>query len=380
MTIRQFQPSKNFIFLFLCLLTPLSYGVEPSEAAKIMLAELALKESLAPLSTNPLWQKPKRIVLLLTRGDLKMNPELKASFESAADGAELTIVSDVEAEREKILQADVLLGDCNVAAMEMTQLKWVQYFSAGVERCLDNPVYREGAVMLTNMKGIYGPGIAEHVMAMMFSLSRGLHRFHPEQMQGKWNRGLARKYPLQELRGKTILIVGLGGIGSEIAWRANALGMRVIATRNSSRDKPAFVDYVGLSDDLLDLSKQADVVVNATPLTPATNNLFDKNFFEVLKPSAYFINIGRGKSVVTKDLVTALKSGKLAGAALDVIEPEPLPENHALWRLPNVIITPHISGYSDLVMARFWVFVRENLRRYVSGEKMLNEVNIDKGY
>ena len=380
MTIRHIQAGEILIFLFLCFVTPLGHGAEASEAAKTMLAELTIKESKNPLSANPAWQKPERIVLLLTRPGLNLSPEIKASLESAADGAELSIVRDVKREREKIMQADVLLGDCNEAGLEMTRLRWVQYFSAGVERCLDNPLYRDEAVILTNMKGVYGPGIAEHVIAMMFSLSRGLHRFHSEQLQSKWNRGLAGEYPLQELRGKTILIVGLGGIGSEIAWRASALGMRVIATRNSSRDKPEFVDFVGLSGELLDLAAKADVIVNATPLTPATTDLFDKSFFKVLKPSAYFINIGRGKSVVTKDLVAALKSGKLAGTALDVVEPEPLPKSHVLWRLPNVIITPHISGRSDLVMDRFWIFVRENLRRYVKGDKMLNEVNITKGY
>jgi phosphoglycerate dehydrogenase-like enzyme len=380
MSKRLIQSSKIFTFLFLCLAAPSSHGVEASEAAKVMLAELTIKESESPLSDNPLWQKPEHIVLLFTRKGMKISSEIKASLESAADGAEFSIIRDVERGREKILQADVLLGNCSDASTEMTGLKWVQYFSAGVERCLDNSVYRDEAVMLTNMKGVYGPGIAEHVIAMMFSLSRGLHRFHSEQLQGKWNRGLAGKYPLQELRGKTILIVGLGGIGSEIARRAKALGMQVMATRNSSRDKPEFVDYIGLSEELLTLAEQADVIVNATPLTPATTGLFDKAFFKVLKPSAYFINIGRGKSVVTEDLVAALKSGKLGGAGLDVVEPEPLPKTHVLWRLPNVIITPHISSRSDLVMDRFWIFVRENLRRYVNGEKILNEVNIDKGY
>ncbi|MFT5350657.1 MAG: phosphoglycerate dehydrogenase-like enzyme, partial [Gammaproteobacteria bacterium] len=263
---------------------------------------------------------------------------------------------------------------------DMPNLKWVQYFSAGVERCTDNPVFIDKGVMLTNMKGVYGPGIAEHVIAMMLTLSRGLHQFQREQIKGQWNRGLASEYPLQEVRGKTMLIVGLGGIGSEIAWRASALGMRVIATRNSKHDKPEFVDYVGLANELLTLVGQADVIVNAAPLTSSTLGLFDNHFFSQLKPSAYFINIGRGKSVVTDDLVEALKTGKLAGAALDVVEPEPLPADHVLWQMPNVIITPHISGHSDLVMNRYWIFIRENLRRYVKGERMLNVVNIQKGY
>ena len=177
-----------------------------------------------------------------------------------------------------------------------------------------------------------------------------------------------------------MLVVGLGGIGTEIARRASALGMKVTATRNSSRKGPAFVSYVGLADELHKLAAEADVVVNATPLTPKTKGLFNQAFFNVMKKGAYFINVGRGKSVVTDDLVEALESGHLGGAALDVMDPEPLPQGHDLWTMPNVILTPHIRAGSDAQMKRFWLLVRENLRRYVNGEKMLNVVDLKRGY
>ncbi|MEL0583463.1 MAG: D-2-hydroxyacid dehydrogenase, partial [Candidatus Thiodiazotropha sp. (ex. Lucinoma kazani)] len=177
-----------------------------------------------------------------------------------------------------------------------------------------------------------------------------------------------------------MLVVGLGGIGTEVARRAQALGMRVIATRNSSRKGPEFVDYVGLAHELPALAEQADVVVNATPLTPTTLGLFDSKLFRQMKPGAYFINVGRGKSVVTKDLIDALNTGHLGGAALDVQDPEPLPREHPLWSAKNIIITPHISAGSSEQMDRFWLLVRENLRRYVNGERMLNVVDIKHGY
>ena len=183
-----------------------------------------------------------------------------------------------------------------------------------------------------------------------------------------------------EVQGRTLLVVGLGGIGTQIARRANALGMRVIATRNSSREGPDFVAYVGLSHELAELAAQADVVVNATPLTPATTGLFDRKLFANMKPGAYFINVGRGKSVVTGDLIEVLNTGHLGGAALDVQDPEPLPAAHPLWTAKNVIITPHISAGSDEQMGRFWLVVRENHRRYVNGERMLNVVDIKRGY
>jgi phosphoglycerate dehydrogenase-like enzyme len=156
--------------------------------------------------------------------------------------------------------------------------------------------------------------------------------------------------------------------------------MTVKGIRNSSRKGPDYVEYVGLPDELPKLAAEADVVVNITPLTKSTTGLFDKAFFSNMKPTAYFINIGRGKSVITKDLLAALKNGEIAGAGVDVTDPEPLPADHPLWKAPNIIITPHNSAPSDQMLERFWILVRENLRRYVVGEKMLNVVNLKRGY
>jgi phosphoglycerate dehydrogenase-like enzyme len=177
-----------------------------------------------------------------------------------------------------------------------------------------------------------------------------------------------------------VLVVGLGGIGTEVAKRAHALGMRVIATRASGRDGPPFVSYVGLPDELRKLAGEADFIVNTTPLTPATTGVFDAAFFAATKQGAYFVNVGRGKSVVQSDLVDALKSGRIAGAGLDVTDPEPLPSDHPLWKFPNVIITPHVSAESDVDQQVRFAILRENLRRYVAGEKMLSVVDVAKGY
>ena len=143
-----------------------------------------------------------------------------------------------------------------------------------------------------------------------------------------------------------------------------------IATRNSSREGPDFVDKVGLSDELLALAAKADVVVNAAPLTAKTTDLFDKRFFATLKPGTTFINIGRGSSVVTDDLVAALRSGRVGGAALDVTDPEPLPDGHPLWAMENVIITPHVASESGAQNERYMLLIAENLRRYVAGEPL----------
>ena len=156
--------------------------------------------------------------------------------------------------------------------------------------------------------------------------------------------------------------------------------MRVIATRRSSREGPDFVDYVGLADELLELAAQADVIVNALPLTRETTGIFGREFFAATKPGAYFISIGRGKNTDTGELIAALKSGKLGGAGLDVTDPEPLTRGHELWTLANVIITPHIAYMTDRGFERNRLVITENLRRYINGERLLNVVDIDRGY
>ena len=156
--------------------------------------------------------------------------------------------------------------------------------------------------------------------------------------------------------------------------------MRVVATRNSSREGPAFVEYVGLSNELLALTATADVIANALPLTPNTRKLFDKTFFDATKPGAIFLSVGRGLSTDSDALVAALKSGRLGGAGLDVTDPEPLPSDHELWQLDNVIITPHVSSTSINTAQRILTIVEENLRRYMAGEPLLNVVDWRRGY
>ncbi|MFB3077931.1 MAG: NAD(P)-dependent oxidoreductase [Lysobacterales bacterium] len=156
--------------------------------------------------------------------------------------------------------------------------------------------------------------------------------------------------------------------------------MRVLATRGSSREGPDYVEYVGLADEAIKLATQADVVVNAAPLTDATRGMFDKEFFAAMKSSAYFVSVGRGPSTVTEDLVAALRSGQIAGAGLDVVDPEPLPRSHPLWSIPRVIITPHVAAMSAETFQRILALVSENLRRYVAGEPLLSVVDIERGY
>jgi len=346
-----------------------------SPEAAAMIAELELEQASSPVREHSGWRKPARI---LVRAELA--PRL-AAFRETAPGVEFITVSDEAQAVAAVADADAILGFCNpdiVAAGK--ELRWIQLFSAGARPCADIPALRERGILLTNMQRISGPEIAEHALAMLLALTRGLRTWLPEQHKGQWDNAAFPMRKMRELKGRTMLIVGLGGIGTALATRAHGLGMHVTATRASKTGKPAYVDYVGSPEELLALAAGADVVVNCTPLLPSTLELFDAEFFAAMKPGGYFINVGRGKSVVQDDLVAALKSGRLSGAGLDVTEPEPLPADHPLWQMPDVIITPHIAATSDRVFARVFLLAQENVRRYARGDPLLSVVDPARGY
>jgi len=341
-----------------------------------MVADLGLRESDVKSRDLPGWRKPTTVV---ARVD---HTERMAALQAVAPGVEIIVADSAEQAAREAADAQVLLGYCDEEILSQApELHWVQVYSSGVDHCVVNPGMHSGNKLLTNGQRISSPALAEHAIAMMMTLARGLDAFHANQLQGSWKRNVELgSGEFMELAGRTVLIVGLGGIGTQAAKRAHGLGMRVIATRGSRREGPDYVEYVGLADEVNDLAAQADVVINAAPLTDRTRGMFDSEFFAAMKPTAYFISIGRGASTVTDDLVAALKNGELAGAGLDVTDPEPLPEGHALWTMPRVIISPHSGGRSDQGRDRLFLLVQENLRRYVAGEALYSVVDIERGY
>lgn len=349
-------------------------GSSASDAAALI-DRYSLREGTAPSADHPAWERPRRIGVWTT--DLSRVEWLA----EAAPGVELVAVNDAAGIRDRLADADALIGSCSGSFVDLSdRARWIQVFTAGVENCVNQPQIAERDIVLTNMQRVRGPAIAEHVIAMMMSLARQLPHYGSLQADSLWRAGEIPAERHWEVDGKTLLVVGLGGIGEEVARKASALGMRVLATRNSSRSGPAFVERVELASELPNLIGQADVIVNSTPLTPTTRNLFDKDLFARAKKGALFVNVGRGGSVVTNDLIEALETGRLGGAGLDVTEPEPLPSTSPLWQLPNVIITPHISARSDSSTERSWIIIKENLRRYVAGERLLNVVDVARGY
>ena len=333
---------------------------------------LGLQPAATPVRERPGWRRPQ--VILVTEHLKDIVPQLQTAVPA---GVKLIVLS--AATPRDIAAADATLGVCSPEVLaQATRLQWIQWMGAGVEGCVHQPLLHQHRVLLTNMQRVSGPSMAEHVIALMMALSRHLNYFMREQQQGHWADEDTPQ--LADLEGRTVLVVGLGGIGTEVARRAHALGMRVTAIRASGHEGPDYVSYVGLPGELLRLTRDADFIVNCTPLTPQTTGIFNREFFAAMKPSAYFLSVGRGRSAVTADLIAALSSGTIAGAGLDVVDPEPLPPDSPLWRLPNVIITPHVSADTAISDQVRTALLRENLRRYAAGEPMLAVVDIERGY
>lgn len=341
-----------------------------------LMEERRLRDGPSPTRSDPSWTKPRKVLWR------DYWPERLPMLAQVAPGVEIVPFESTEEAMASIGDADALIGTANADLLAAgKKLRWVQVGSAGVERYLVIPELGSGDVLLTNGQRLASPVIGEHVMALTRALARGLNRAIVAQSVGEWQRSeIGNSAPLTSLRGKTMLVVGLGGIGTEVARLADAAGMRVTAIRNSRRSGPPFVARVGLGEDLVDYLREADVVANCLPLTPQTKGQFDSTLFEAMKPTAFFINVGRGGTVNTTDLVSALETGTIAGAGLDVTDPEPLPEGHPLWKAPNLIITPHFAAWSDVGRELRWLLYRENLRRFVSGERLLSVVIPERGY
>jgi phosphoglycerate dehydrogenase-like enzyme len=260
------------------------------------------------------------------------------------------------------------------------QLRWLQAMSAGVERYVGvEGLAERPEVVLTNMAGVHGPAIADHVFALLLALSRDLRGALDSARGARWDTADGPLAPFA-LEGRTLLVAGLGGIGNEVARRGKGFGMHVLATRRSAGTAPAWVDELGGPQDLERFLPRADVLAICLPLTDETRGLFDARAFELLKPGAILINVGRGAIVDTEALLAALESGRLAGAGLDVTDPEPLPAEHPLWRFPQVVITPHVSSRAELTSERQSALLLENLRRFGAGEGLLNVVDRQAGY
>ncbi|MGD8544080.1 MAG: D-2-hydroxyacid dehydrogenase [Candidatus Bathyarchaeota archaeon] len=259
------------------------------------------------------------------------------------------------------------------------KLRWIHSWGAGVDRLLSIPEMARGSIILTNSSGIHSIQISEHVIGLMLIFTRKLKEFILFQNDGVWHVP-DETYIFDELKGKTVGIIGLGSIGSEIAKKAKCFGMTVLAIRRTITAKPTFVDELLPSYDLKRLLKESDFVVISAPLTSKTRGMIGAQEFANMKRTAYIINIARGEIIQQNELIAALKQKKIAGAGLDVFETEPLQPNSDLWHMKNVIITPHVAGETVHYYERTTKIFCENLRRYINKTPLINVVDKKAGY
>ncbi len=278
-------------------------------------------------------------------------------------------IADADAIWTQFITADLLKA--------APKLKWLQTYSAGVEQILAVPEFKGSNITLTNAKILMGPNIADHAFALLLSLTRGTALAAAKRNTEDWNQ--LRMRPV-ELTGKTAVVIGMGGIGQQIAQRARAFGMRVVGVDPEQIPVSSNIDRVVTPEHLDDVLPEADVVFISAPHTPQSEGMIGPKQFELMRRKPYFISVSRGKLTQTPALVKALDSRTIAGAGLDVVEPEPLPPGHPLWKFDNVVITPHSAGQSDVMPVRQLELLKENAKRFGQGRPLLNVVDKQKGY
>jgi phosphoglycerate dehydrogenase-like enzyme len=300
-------------------------------------------------------------------------PDMQISQRDSYDGIEQEL-------REAEVAFTISLRPEQFAAA--CSLRWIHAPTAAVHQLLFSQLINS-PVVLTNSREVHGPVVAEHVMALVFALAKKIPQAARLQQSGIWGQQAIWKegpHP-QEIVGATLGLIGVGSIGRRVAQMASALGMRVIAVREHvERGTPNGVEKVFPISAIDQLLSESDYVVVAAPLTPATEKLINSDRLAQMKPSAYLINVGRGPQVDPLALFEALRTRRIAGAALDVFDREPLPADSPLWGLDNLLITPHTAGLTDKLWSRHYELFSENLRRYRAGEPLLYVVDKHKGY
>jgi D-2-hydroxyacid dehydrogenase (NADP+) len=316
------------------------------------------------------------IILLALEPDV-LSSKQKEMIQKICSESKVVITEN----REEI---EPLLGEIEVAAAHFPiqwiarapKLRWYQQWGAGTDWLMRHPEIASLDFTLTNASGVHSIPISEHILALMLAFARRLPEAVRAQSQREWARGMGAF----ELADKKLLLIGVGAIGKRTAQIAAALGMHVTGMRrNPSKALPGIDQVVG-PDQLLEILPEADFVVLTMPLTEETRHMFDAKAFEAMKSSAYIFNIGRGGTIDESALIEALRTGKIAGAGLDVFDTEPLPQYSPLWQMENVIITAHYSGETPHYDDRALEIFIDNLERYSNNQSLRNVVDKDAGY
>lgn len=302
----------------------------------------------------------------------------KSVLEAVSSNAKIEYIPASLVTSEDVVDVDMIVGNINPQLLKYCkQLKILQLNNAGTDGFTAPGVLPKEAI-LANATGAYGLAISEHMLGSLLCLMKKLDLYKMNQMNKKWN----DEGPVSSIYGTSTLIVGFGDIGNEFGVRMSALGSRVIGIRKNKSIKPAYVEAMHTMDDFYSCLKKADIVASCLPGYSETINVFDERAFNEMKEGAYFLNVGRGTAVDTQALCDALERGKLGGAALDVTNPEPLPKDHKLWTMPNVLITPHVSGGYHLRATHDKIvkIAARNIVHLLNGEPFENVVDMNTGY
>ena len=289
--------------------------------------------------------------------------------------ARVVVAEDAETAAREIVDAEAAFGwlDADLLA-KATRLRWLQAPQAAPAAGYYYPELIAHPLAVTNFREIFNDHISAHILSFVLAFARGLHVYIPQQLRREWKKP-SEDLGVVHLPEATALIVGVGGIGAETARLLAAFGVTVLATDARRASAPAGVSEMHPPEALDTLLPRADFVILTVPHTPATEGFFNRDRFAKMKKSAFFINIGRGMTTKLDHLVEALNTGTIAGAALDVYEQEPLPADHPLWTMPNVLMTPHMAGYGPYLNYRRFQIMVDNCRSFAAGRALRNEVN-----
>jgi phosphoglycerate dehydrogenase-like enzyme len=299
-----------------------------------------------------------------------------ARLAKAVPGMTVIVAEDSDHAARLIAEADGVFGTLTPGLLaQARKLRWLQAPQAAPPAGFYYPDLIAHPLVATNFREIYNDHIGAHVMAFVLAFARGLHTFIPQQLRREWRKERGESSGVVHLPEATMLIVGVGGIGSETARLAAAFGMTVLGVDARRTDIPPGVTALHRPDALDSLLPRADFVVLTVPHTPETEGFMNRARFQRMKRTAFFINIGRGMTTRLDDLVAALRAGEIAGAGLDVFEQEPLPADHPLWTMPGVLITPHTAGHGPYLDERRYEILEDNARRFVAGQPLRNVVD-----
>jgi phosphoglycerate dehydrogenase-like enzyme len=308
----------------------------------------------------------------------QFTPEEVKGFQAQGKNIEMTVTKSRDEFKALAPEIDVAMGAVPADALAVAKkLRWMQHTEAGVDTVL-YPALVQSPVVVTNMARMFAPAISETAVSMLLALTRGLVKDYIPNFAAK---KYVADHNLVEVDGLTMGFVGMGGLGQATATRAHyGFNMKIMAVDAKPMVKPLFVETLREPEWFMEMVPQVDILVNSVPHTPQTKAMFNEKVFRSMKKTAYFLSISRGPNVDQTALIKALKEGWIAGAGLDVTDPEPLPPDHELWTCPNLVITCHTAGYSPQRRIRQMSLITDNVRRYANGLPLMNVVDKARGY